>query len=136
MIAPGNAHRLTEAETIGFWPHVYAALVDGIFTIAIFLPPMYLLYGPVIFGTDPDHRPGTIYTVLSIVVPAVIVIVFWLKISSTPGKLLIRSEIIDADTGGMPTGKQWALRYLGYYVATIPFAVGLLWVLWDKKHQG
>ncbi len=128
--------RLAEAETIGFWPRVYAAVVDGIFTMVIFLPPMYMLYGPVIFGTDPDHRPGTLYTVLSIVVPAVIVIAFWLKIASTPGKLLIRSEIIDADTGDMPTGKQWLLRYLGYYVATMPFAVGLLWVLWDEKHQG
>ena len=127
---------ISDFQTIGFWPRLLAALIDGLLTMAIFLPPMYVLYGPLIFGTDPNHRPGTLYTVLSIVVPAVIVIVFWLKIASTPGKLFIDSEIVDADTGDVPTMKQWALRYLGYYVATVPLGYGLLCVLWDKKHQG
>ena len=104
--------------------------------MAIFLPPMYVLYGPVIFGTDPDHRPGALYTALSIIVHAVIVIAFCLKIATTQGKLLIRSEIVDAGTGHVPTSRQWMLRYLGYYVATVPFAYGLLCILWDKKHQG
>lgn len=128
--------RQPDYQTIGFGPRLFAGIVDSLFTMAIFLPPMYVLFGPVIFGTDPQHRPGTLYTVLSVLIPAAIVLGFWTKIASTPGKLLIRSKIVDADTGGMPSIKQWALRYLGYYVAGVPFGVGLLWIHWDDKHQG
>jgi uncharacterized RDD family membrane protein YckC len=27
-------------------------------------------------------------------------------------------------------------RYLGYFVSTIPFGLGLFWIGWDKRKQG
>jgi len=134
LIEEQSAGSVTRA-TVGFQPRLIAGLIDSLFTMAIFLPPMYVLFGPSIFGVT-HERPGTLYTVLSIVIPAIIIMMFWLKISTTPGKMLIRSVIVDADTGGAPTLKQWILRYLGYYVAAIPFGIGLLWVMRDPRHQG
>ncbi|MEM7258062.1 MAG: RDD family protein [Pseudomonadota bacterium] len=122
-------------STVGFWPRLAAGLVDSLFTMAVFLPPMYVIFGPRVLGLD-HQEPDLVYSVLSLVIPAVIIVVFWVHSAATPGKMIIRSVIVDADTGGMPSMRQWLLRYLGYYVACVPLGVGLLWVHWDKRHQG
>jgi len=39
-------------------------------------------------------------------------------------------------TGRLPATKQLIGRYLGYYVSTIPFCLGLIWVAFDPRKQG
>lgn len=66
----------------------------------------------------------------------VIIVLFWLCRSATPGKMLLNMEIVDARTGGKPRPWQWIVRYAGYVVAVAPLMLGFLWILWDKKRQG
>ena len=66
----------------------------------------------------------------------VAVITFWVYKQATPGKMLISAKIVDAKTGNKPSTGQYIIRYLGYILAIIPFALGLFAVAWDKKKQG
>jgi uncharacterized RDD family membrane protein YckC len=82
-------------------------------------------------------RPTSAWDVLvSYVLPAVAILVFWKYRSATPGKMFMDAEIIDAATGGKPSGRQLVLRYVGYYVSTLPLLLGLLWVGVDPRKQG
>lgn len=123
-------------EYVGFWQRVFAGVIDAVVTSVVMLPPMYLLFGPIVFGSDPDYRPGVLYTIVSFAGPAAIVFIFWIKKAATPGKMLINSKIIDATTGAKPSISQWLIRYLGYLVATLPLGLGLMAVGWDDRKQG
>jgi uncharacterized RDD family membrane protein YckC len=74
--------------------------------------------------------------VVSWVLPAIAVIIFWKYRQATPGKMAISARIVDVQTGGAPTTQQLIVRYLGYFVSTVPFGLGLLWVAFDARKQG
>jgi uncharacterized RDD family membrane protein YckC len=67
---------------------------------------------------------------------AVVVVMFWVYRSATPGKMLLKMKIVDAKTGERPRKKQLIIRYLGYFISVIPFGLGFIWIYYDKKKQG
>ncbi len=73
---------------------------------------------------------------VSWVFPLIAIVVFWTYKQATPGKMAISARIVDAKTGEKPTLQQYIVRYLGYFVATIPLGLGIFWVAWDKRKQG
>lgn len=87
---------------------------------------------------DSPDRPyvGFWDVMVGYVLPAVAILVFWQYRSATPGKMFMSAEIVDAQTGGRPSTRQLVLRYVGYYVATIPLLLGLIWVAFDARKQG
>jgi uncharacterized RDD family membrane protein YckC len=50
--------------------------------------------------------------------------------------MLLSLRVVDAKTGGSLSVGQSIARYLGYFVAGIPFGLGILWVGFDSKKQG
>ncbi|HUP09342.1 MAG TPA: RDD family protein [Caldimonas sp.] len=126
----------TEYEYVGFWPRVVAAIVDTILVLCIAVPLVVWLYGwdEIMFGTGEGFRPTRF--AIDWLMPAAATLLFWYFRSATPGKLLIGARIVDAKTGGKPTTAQLVVRYLGYFVSTIPFCLGLLWVAFDARKQG
>jgi uncharacterized RDD family membrane protein YckC len=70
------------------------------------------------------------------VLPAVIVIIFWVYKSATPGKMATKLIIVDAQTGGKPSTRQFIIRYVGYYLAMLPLFLGIIWVGIDKRKRG
>ncbi|MCE3231763.1 MAG: domain containing protein [Rickettsiaceae bacterium] len=73
---------------------------------------------------------------LQLLIMAIIVIIFWFYRSATPGKMLLKMKIVDAQTLGTPTKKQLIIRYLGYFISTLPLCFGFIWIYYDKKKQG
>jgi uncharacterized RDD family membrane protein YckC len=65
--------------------------------------------------------------------PALLILWFWIKYSGTPGKMLLDCEIVDARTGKQIDFKQAILRYI---VSALPFGLGFLWIMLDKRKQG
>ena len=65
--------------------------------------------------------------------PFLAVIFFWFFFSATPGKMIIRSKIVNAKTGKKPSLLQFTLRYLAYFVSYFVFFIGFFF---DKKKQG
>ena len=116
--------QLRQVEYIGFWPRVLASIIDSILLMLVLAPFAGVLIG------------GTSSVLINVLLPAVAVIVFWIYKSATPGKMIIKAEIVDSKTFGKPTNGQFIGRYCGYYVSTIPFLLGLIWVAFDERRQG
>jgi uncharacterized RDD family membrane protein YckC len=66
----------------------------------------------------------------------VLTIWFWTKYLGTPGKMLLRLRVVDANTGKAISTPKAIGRYLGYYVSAFPLLLGFIWVGIDKKKQG
>jgi uncharacterized RDD family membrane protein YckC len=127
----------SEYEYAGFWIRVWASLVDTLLVLLVTAPLLGLLYG---WDSGFDTRAGSTFRptefIVSWVLPAIAVIVFWRYRSATPGKMVIHARIVDASTGGPPSLGQLIGRYLGYFVSTFPFFLGLIWVGIDARKQG
>jgi len=124
-----------EVEYVGFWARVGAALIDTIIILVLSIPLLRLIYA-VSGWDDQAHIAGRVEFFVSYVLPALLVILLWMKLSTTPGKMVIKATIVDARTFGKPSAMQFVIRYLGYYVASIPLGLGLIWVGIDARKQG
>lgn len=122
-------------EYAGFWIRVWASLIDTVLLCVLIYPALTLIYGRA-YWRDERFIQGPVDFVLSWVLPAVVVVLFWLTRQATPGKLAIGARIVDASTGGKPTTGQMLVRYLGYYVSAVPLLLGLFWVGFDGRKQG
>ena len=124
-----------DLEYVGFWPRVGAALIDTVLLCAILYPALTWIYGGD-YWLDPRLVKGPVDFLLSWVLPAIAVVLFWIYRQATPGKMAIAARVVDAKTGAAPGTRQLVIRYLGYYVSTIPLGLGLLWVAFDPRKQG
>lgn len=65
-----------------------------------------------------------------------ITVFFWTRYAGTPGKLWLGIKVVDATTGKNLSPLQSVVRYLGYFIASLPMGLGFFWMLWDGKRQG
>ena len=119
----------------GFWIRVGAALIDSIAVfIAVILPLSW------IFGMDyiagEQTSPGLLRSAIQFVLPIAITVWFWKKYLGTPGKMILKLRVVDAETGRALSTPQAIGRYLSYYVSMLPFMLGFIWIGIDKKKQG
>ncbi|HXD42928.1 MAG TPA: RDD family protein [Ramlibacter sp.] len=124
-----------QLEYVGFWARVLAALVDTVMLVILTLPLTYFVYGQ-LSAPGSGMTQGPMDVLINWLLPAVIIVWLWMRLQATPGKMLLSARIVDADTGNTPTLTQFVIRYLGYFVSTIPFGLGLLWVAFDRRKQG
>lgn len=134
MKASTKLNDTDELEYVGFWPRVWASLIDTVLVLALTAPILMAVYGREYFFLDGLQGPGDF--AISYVLPAIAVLVFWSTKSATPGKMAIGAKIVDAETGGKPSVSQHIIRYLGYYVSMFPLFLGIIWVGFDRKKQG
>lgn len=134
-MTPDPSHAAAPVHYVGFWARLFASVVDTVFLTIVIAVVGYFVYGG--FTVDGSLDPHDFSsTIVSLVLPAAIVIAFWLTRAATPGKMLIAARIVDADTGAEPTTRQALLRYVGYYPSAIVFGLGFLWVAFDRRKQG
>ncbi len=60
----------------------------------------------------------------------------WKKWSSSPGKMMLRMKIVDAETEMPMTDRQIMLRLVGYIVAVLPCLIGIFWISFNRRRQG
>jgi uncharacterized RDD family membrane protein YckC len=125
----------TDLEYVGFWPRVWATLIDTFISIVITAPLLITVYGKSYYSMT-GALQGPADFLISYLLPAVITIVFWSSQNATPGKMAIGAKIVDASTGDAPSLGQYIGRYLGYLLSIIPMGLGLLWIGFDRKKQG
>lgn len=121
----------------GFWDRLGASIIDGLLAFLVLL----LLFSSVFGVIDlPDDNPvglvQNLVLILSYILPVAITLAFWIAKGATPGKMALRLRIVDAKSGEPASKVQLTLRYLGYYVSSLPFCLGFLWVAIDKRKQG
>ena len=124
-----------DVEYAGFWIRVWASLIDTVLVLVIISPILTWIYGSAYWeGAKLVHGPADV--LFSWVLPAAAILIFWHAKQATPGKMAIAAQIVDARTGDKPTTRQFVIRYLGYFVSSIPFLLGLFWVAFDARKQG
>lgn len=127
----------TELEYAGFWARTGATLIDTLLLMLITVPALIGIYGWAYFDAEQSGIvAGPADFLLSWVLPAIVVITFWIMKQATPGKMAISARIVDAASGEAPSPGQLIGRYFAYIVSTIPFGLGILWVAFDRKKQG
>jgi uncharacterized RDD family membrane protein YckC len=126
---------LPDRPYVGFWNRIAAALIDSALLLVVVLPIQQALTGAAL-GLPGESPTGFWDIMVSYVLPAAAVLLFWKYRSATPGKMFMSAEIVDARTGGTPSNRQLVLRYVGYYISTLPLLLGLVWVAFDPRKQG
>lgn len=131
-----------KTKYVGFWVRMLAFTIDSI-AATLVLTPLSLRSGSAILGdmSDPaalqdalmQSLPGALLESLLV---AVLFIGFWIYFASTPGKLLVKSYIVDAKTHSRAKTSQLVIRYFGYFVSLIPLGLGFIWIAFDPKKQG
>ena len=126
---------MNDQEYAGFWIRTGAGIIDSILLLIIILPIMTAIYGEAYW--DPDtYYFGIWDAIFNYVLPAIAIILFWVYKSATPGKMALKLSIVDEKSGLKPSIKQSIIRYLGYYISSIPLLLGIIWVGIDKRKQG
>ncbi|MBQ4878655.1 RDD family protein [Pseudoalteromonas luteoviolacea] len=120
---------------VGFWARFGASLIDTVFLMLLTVPLIYMIYGKA-YWQSTDIMHGTADFLISYILPLIVVILFWLYKSATPGKMVIKAKIVDEKTGENLSKKQSIIRYVAYYISMLPFGLGFFWVAWDAKKQG
>jgi uncharacterized RDD family membrane protein YckC len=122
-------------EYVGFWLRVGASLIDTVLVSIIVLPIIHLIYGPA-YWVSSSFIQGPGDFLVSWVMPAVAVILFWIARQATPGKMAIGAKIVDASSGQAASPRQLVGRYFGYYASMLPLFLGFIWVAFDARKQG
>lgn len=126
---------MNDTDYAGFWIRVGASIIDTLMLMVVVMPVLLMIYGKAYLESEQMYH-GVWDLLLSYVFPAIVVILFWIYKSATPGKMMLGLKIVDAETGeAVPTGRLIG-RYFGYFVASIPLLIGIIWVGFDKKKQG
>lgn len=124
-------------EYVGFWIRLIATLVDTLIMALLAIPFFVLGFFSGTFQLwDLLALSAFNEFVFGHVLPAIVVIALWIKFRATPGKMLFGAVVVDAQTGQAITPKQGLLRYLGYFVSSLVFCLGFIWVAFDERKQG
>jgi len=122
-------------EYAGFWIRIGASFIDGLLFAIFTLPLTMIVYGDALWESE-SFLLGPADFLINYVLPAVVVVLFWLYKSATPGKMVLKLKVVDATTGNVLTVGQAIGRYLAYFLASIPLLLGIIWIGFDKKKQG
>jgi len=126
-----------EIVYVGFWARVLASVIDTLCMMMIIVPVLMAVYGDTYLErASTSMFAGPMDFVVQVAFPAAAIIMFWLARGATPGKMVIGARVVDAATLGTLGTGQAILRYVGYYVSTIPLLLGLIWVGFDSRKQG
>jgi uncharacterized RDD family membrane protein YckC len=147
-------------EYVGFWKRLFASIIDTLVVLVVLTPLMLLVHRgddwkrlaqtvqesmqQAASGTPPDVAAGMQGSgfsgpadfLIQVLLPIAGVLLFWKFRNATPGKMAIHARIVDAKSGGNPSGGQLLVRFLGYFLSTLPLGLGFLWIAFDRRKQG
>lgn len=119
----------------GFWIRLGATLIDSIVLIMLLAVPLTLIYGSG-YWVSPEPVKGVWDVLLQYVAPTLLTLWFWRRFMGTPGKMILKLRIVDADTGKPMTTPQAVGRYFAYFASMLPLMLGFVWIGIDRRKQG
>lgn len=135
--APGEsaAGALAANPKAGFWLRLVALMIDG---FLIFL--MQAIFGIILTVASSDgfnlHRSTSILLQLfSTVVSLFYWIFFTGYCGQTPGKMLLRIQVVSTDGSSLSYGKAFYREVIGKFLSGIIFAIGYLMAAFDDQKQ-
>jgi uncharacterized RDD family membrane protein YckC len=61
---------------------------------------------------------------------------FWAKSGQTPGMKVVKIKVVSDKDGGPITMGQAILRLIGFWVSSLVFYLGYIWIFIDKRQRG
>jgi len=151
-----------ETQYVGFRKRLLAFFIDVLVLVVVLLPLMIALYGGGYLGrlgaefaalSTPSGDPvadltrilevlgrsdSAIAALLDIKVQIALIvatILFWRFRGATPGKMLIKAKIVNAETLAPASTGRLIGRFFAYIVSCF-FMLGFIWIAFDKRKQG
>ena len=121
---------------VGFWMRFVAFFIDSIIVMVIMSLAFAVLLSSVDLASPGSADAGSAVHIVSTLLLAVAVILFWRYRGATPGKMIISARVVDAVTGGPPSTGKLIGRYFAYFLSTLPLGLGFLWIAFDERKQG
>jgi len=143
-----TAGAITEPRYVGFWARFLAMFIDNLWVSFVMVLILVAIFGKdftAVLSMPPDQSAEMVGAaaqgaaggvLVQLLLPAVLIVGFWIWKSATPGKMVISAKIVDAKTLGEPSTGQLIVRYIGYFISAFVFFLGFLWVAIDKRKQG
>ena len=125
----------------GFWRRLLAGLVDLTLVVAVAVTLVLL-------GLTADQNPPRASALVADLSAlrshgfwlfAIILLVqalFWAFLAATPGMLLLGCQVLRADDSGRLSLLRSLVRCVGLWLGLACLGVGVLWSIWDPRHQG
>lgn len=127
----------------GLWRRAGATVIDNLILI-----PVLGVLGTWLFGTNAapaldDLSPAGIQAmeqqlwqqILPLLLTLAFTVFFWVRFVGTPGKLLLRCHVVDAQSLAPLSVPQSVVRYAGYIISLLPLGLGFLWIAFDARKQ-
>jgi len=143
-----GAGSAAEPRYVGFWARFLAFLIDNLwvtillaFVVMATIGDEFMAYVAMVSDgsmemADMPTRGAGVSILTNLLLPAILIVGFWVWKSATPGKMVISAEIVDAKSLGKPSTGQLIVRYIGYFISAFAFGLGFLWVAFDPRKQG
>ncbi len=149
MPPPGYGPQGMGPRFAGFWIRFVAVFIDGIITGIVAGGIGFSLLKAaniVCYSQDPitgqlsnctTDNPSLVVLafVIWIGLPFMYMWIMW-GLGGTIGQRALGMRVVDATTGQKIGIVRGFVRLLGYIIASIPFALGLMWAGWDPRKQG
>ena len=119
-------------EYAGFWVRLWALIIDGFLIGLIATPISSIMLGGAYIASADLLRDFLISALL----PAAYIIMFWVFKAATPGKMAISAKIVDVKTGEAPSTARYIARYVGYLISILLLGLGFIWIAFDRRKQG
>ncbi len=122
---------------VGFWARLGAMIIDSIIiSIVVYILSLILVDESALASENAPPTTILLAFLISFVLPAIAIILFWVYLQATPGKLVVGARIVRADNGMNPSVGQCIGRYFSYFLSGLILGLGYLWVAFDKRKQG
>ncbi|MGH7422590.1 MAG: RDD family protein [Candidatus Methylomirabilales bacterium] len=143
LTLPAELKRGEERVFAGCSRRAVAALVDAPLSLVLILPAMVLAYVTALLGGTVAREPTLEIKLLALgaaLVAGVAVslayhVLSWGQGGQTPGKMLMGVRVVTRDGGDIGYGRAF-LRWVGYFIALLPFGLGLIMVLIHPRRRG
>ena len=116
---------------VGFWKRVLATIIDQ-----IILGVIGAILGAFLALVITGKALPVIANLSGIIIGLIYMFGFWIARNATPGKMVFKAEIRDAQTFGKPSVGQFIGRYFASILSWLCLGIGIIWVAFDKRKQG
>ncbi len=127
---------LSTQPKAGFWLRLVALMIDG---FLIFL--MQVVFGLILAftGSSGFHMGGSLSVLLQLF-SLILSLFYWIFFTGycgqTPGKMLLRIQVVTVDGAPLGYGKAFYREVVGKFISSIILGIGYLMAAFDEQKQG
>ncbi|ATC94942.1 RDD family protein [Pseudoalteromonas tunicata] len=130
----GYYQAVSDTHNAGFMRRALAHLIDGILLSTFLAACFIVFYGDSQWLTL-QNSWSVNYIFYEELLPLVLAVAFWVKKAATPGKMVMNTKVVDANTGLNISTSQALLRYISYFISALPLGLGFIWILIDEQNR-